>query len=849
MANLSTSPTTHLPKTPKKQATSNSGLTPSDMQKLASSYITPELAEAAGITRVDSPTGAEYVARKPSAKNNYAGLIIPYFWPGDSRPREYRLRRDNPDLEQTPEGLKEKGKYLSPPGKSNLLYFPPSVQVEMLQDCEVGAIFTEGEKKSLALSRYAQERNTAALIIGLSGGWNWRGTVGKAVNDNGQRQAVKGVISDFDRIEWEGRKALIIFDANVATNESVKAARDGLARELKRRGATVVIVDLPANLAEVNGVDDLLARYGADFLTSLIERAEAETLKKPKHHKTQVGNYTFTVSESGLWATDDEGNKTRITSPLYIEADTRNPDNEDWGRLLRFPDREGIEHEYAMPMSLLGGDGTEYRRMLFSMGLDPVAGKKPRELLALYLNSRPEKTVLCVDKIGWHEGKFVLSDETIRADEGERIYLQSRIGANRKLKTSGTLEDWRDNVSILCVNNSRLVFAVSVSFAATLLDIIGMESGGFHLRGTTTKGKSTVQVVAGSVWGTGGLKGSYAETWEATSTGLEVTAQLHNDGLLLLDEIGQCAPEVVNNAAYKLAQGQSKNRSHAEIAQRKALHWRVLFISSGEKTIDEHLREIGKRSQGGQEVRIVNIEAQSQSEHGAFEDLQGFKSAKEFADFLNETSRKYYGTAIREYLRKIVSSLPLIRQQANTAIKSFIANNVPSKASGEVERVAARFALVAFAGEVATTKGITGWEQGEATKAAVKLFSEWLKARGTIGNSDEETAVRQVKAFLEMHGASRFQSTDTPDARIINRAGFKNCADDGTTEFLILPEVFRNEVCKGIDYEMAAQALKKRGCLVLPKDGRMTVQRRLPDFGKPRVYIISETIFEQGSSG
>jgi hypothetical protein len=53
------------------------------------------------------------------------------------------------------------------------------------------------------------------------------------INGNGKRQNVSGVISDFDRIEWEGRDVLIAFDVNVLTDESVAAARRELARELQ----------------------------------------------------------------------------------------------------------------------------------------------------------------------------------------------------------------------------------------------------------------------------------------------------------------------------------------------------------------------------------------------------------------------------------------------------------------------------------------------------------------------------------------------------------------------------------------------------------------------------------------
>ena len=140
---------------------------------------------------------------------------------------------------------------------------------------------------------------------------------------------------------------------------------------------------------------------------------------------------------------------------------------------------------------------------------------------------------------------------------------------------------------------------------------------------------------------------------------------------------------------------------------------------------------------------------------------------------------------------------------------------MPDKAASEVGRVAARFALVALAGEAA--REVTGWQERAAYKAAGVLFKEWLAERGTSGGSDAAQVVAQVLAFIEAHGASRFQwlNAVNPDdaARVINRAGFKRRGDDHATEYLVLPETFKREVVKGYDAKMATRALADAGLL------------------------------------
>ena len=90
-----------------------SDLTPADYAALEARWIDRRLAERAHLRRADWLTGAEVIGRKGG---NYAGILIPYFRPGSDHVREYRLRRDQPDMEYDSAGnLKTRQKYLSPP--------------------------------------------------------------------------------------------------------------------------------------------------------------------------------------------------------------------------------------------------------------------------------------------------------------------------------------------------------------------------------------------------------------------------------------------------------------------------------------------------------------------------------------------------------------------------------------------------------------------------------------------------------------------------------------------------------------------------------------------------------------
>jgi hypothetical protein len=243
-------------------STFGSDLTAADYQNLAARWITRELADAAGLRRVDSYTGREMFARKTG---DCAGMIIPYALPGENRVQEYRLRVDNPELERTSKGnVRETKKYIQPPGRRNRVYFPPGLAPGLLDDPSVPVIITEGEFKALALWRLANYRTGTPwfIAVSISGVDNWRGSVGKAEGPKGDRRDVKGVLPEIERIACKGRRIVIAYDADAETNPNVRASRWRLTSALIERGVNVGYLEWP--IEEGKGVDDRLAKIGPD---------------------------------------------------------------------------------------------------------------------------------------------------------------------------------------------------------------------------------------------------------------------------------------------------------------------------------------------------------------------------------------------------------------------------------------------------------------------------------------------------------------------------------------------------------------------------------------------------------
>lgn len=591
----------------------------------------------------------------------------------------------------------------------------------------------------------------------------------------------------------------------------------------------------------------------------------------------------FTQDDAGVWwhGRDKEGNPTRplwLCSPLQVEALTRNQEGAGWGYLLTFADPLGVPKQWAMPARMLSSDGGEYRAALLNLGLRIATAPTARNRLTEYIQTRkPEAFASCTDRIGWHGRAFVLPHQTI-GDDAERIVFQSDNQMENTFRTRRSVEDWRDRIGRLCAGNSRLVFAVSCAFAGPLLRPAGMESGGFHLRGDSSCGKTTALRLAASVYG----GQNYMQRWRTTDNALEAIAAQHCDSLLILDELAQVEGKVAGECAYMLANEQSKARSTRNGAARARLSWRLLFLSAGELGLADHMAEGGKRTRAGQEVRMADIPADAGVGMGTFERLHGLSDGAAFSTHLAREAGLNHGAVGHAFLAWATENADTLAKRVRDAVTILAAAWVPSKASGQVARVAARFALVAVAGALATEAGLTGWDEGESEDGAKACFDAWLQARGGAGNGEVTSMLRQVRGFLEAHGEGRFtwwhRATDDHNAKTLQRAGFRRLIDadgkplkiqktgytpgtskedkelydtmtaidgeDTRVEYFVLPEVFRTEICRGFDYKAVCKVLLQHGCLKPAKGREYDAKHRLPGLGPSWCYQFTPTIME-----
>ena len=366
-----------------------------------------------------------------------------------------------------------------------------------------------------------------------------------------------------------------------------------------------------------------------------------------------------------------------------------------------------------MPMAMLAGDGAAYRERLLSLGAEIAPGNFGRNSLHEYITLwRPGSVVLCVDRVGWHLDSryFVLPDRTYAGPAERETAILQTAGPPPLYEVKGDRVAWEDEVARPAIGNSRLAFAICTALAGPLLHQLEEESGGFHLAGQSSSGKTTAAELAASVWG------SKVHSWRTTDNAAESMAVGASDTLLVLDEMGQADGRTVDVLAYMLSNGSGKNRLGRYATAQQTLTWRILFLSTGELGLAAKLQESGRRSRAGQSVRVVEISADAGAGHRLFEVIpEPSANADEFARNLKRAAGEHRGHAGRAFLEALVRERSEIVARVRHLRRSFVEQHMPAGCDGQVSRVVGRFGLVAAAGEIAAVMGIVPWDAVKRT--------------------------------------------------------------------------------------------------------------------------------------
>ncbi|HHQ6568481.1 TPA: DUF927 domain-containing protein [Serratia fonticola] len=314
-------------------------------------------------------------------------------------------------------------------------------------------------------------------------------------------------------------------------------------------------------------------------------------------------------------------------------------------------------------------------------------------------------------------------------------------------QTRGKLESWQQKVVPLAKGNSRLILALCSAFSAPCIHLTDIESGGFHFYAPSSQGKSTLMLMAASVFG----NNQFVKKWHMTEAAFEQVAEARNDGLLLLDELKLLhakpneAAAIAQNRIYILGSGFGKQR-HTSY-QKTVAYWRLVMLSNGEFSLGQHATEGNLSRLDGEKVRVVDVPADAGVGIGIFDTVPEGMTPRGLAERIQRQCELYYGTAAPAFITKMLKEgHSSVKKQIQAHIAHFMEHHNIDEEDGFSVRIAKRFALAYAGGVLASEYDILPLTEEEimegisscynaANGAPVKGFNFSSKFKATLASN------------------------------------------------------------------------------------------------------------------
>lgn len=599
--------------------------------------------------------------------------------------------------------------------------------------------------------------------------------------------------------------------------------------------------------AKIRQVESSGMPHTCQYLKTLHNCGQDCQVVRPAHlwgktyGSSKSSHSNFFLEEDGVYYQKEmDKPKEFVCTPVKVKGKIRCPKSKNWGRVVRYKNPENVEEDAIIYMRDIVGRGDLVRSNLADLGVEFARGSKVQTLFLEYLETCAPKDniMLAFNKIGWHDDTYVLPD-SIYGGTLDREFLFDTPLDNLH-QVSGSLEDWKQNVGKYCKGNSLLVLLTSFALTGPVLRPLLSEGVGIHVYGSSSSGKTTIARVAGSICG-GGSNNGYTRQWSSTHNALENTAVMHNDNLLVLDEIGQASSETIFHVPYMLINGQGRARMKSDASARDTKTWKLNFLSTGELTINEKIRETGKFTfRAGQEVRVINLPIDSGNGLDVYEDIHGFESSAKFSNYLGEHSVKYYGAPLRAFLSIFCNEIlksQKIRMDWTLGRLNFVANNTPKGASNQISRVAQKFGLIGKVGEFAIKHGILPYEPGEALRAAQKWFRIWVESRGTIIDYEISVVLRrfqdhlstEYRKYIPIEKELDYHYQTVPGYTITNKLG---------EESIFMSRSTFTELLKSANRDVIVRAMCERGWLECTSNGNIKYNLHNAKRGRETGYFF-----------
>lgn len=805
---------------------------PWDLENLRASGLTDETIELAQLwTEINALQLAQLMHMRSWPRTRGSALVIPFIAPGATEPHAYRIRPTRPRVNKRGKPVK----YEQPADSPSLVYFPPRVRMGgMLRDMSTRLLWTEGEKKALALDQLGH------ACIGLTGVNNWHDA--KLLDDTGEWKLHPALV---EHVQIAGRHHVILFDADAREKDQVMRAAQQLCGVLLAAGALSVGFAIPPSM-DTKGIDDFYAAHGADAVAGLIAGAErlepldpaaplqllcklralrdapiANTLRLPQHYEVQ--------RDGTIWHQPPGDKKpVQVASKPVLLA-----------RVLE----DVVTHEGRAEVCYLADDQwhtvcvsrravVDVRAAVAELGSVGVpvnsntAGRVVDWFDALLAaNDTRIPRVGCVSGTGWHvlEGQrvFVADRVLSPATPPPSVALDTRGGRGRMfaaLKPRGQLADHVAALKQAYDADPVCAAMILTALAAPLLERLGAPNFATHLAGDSTRGKTTMLKVAASVFGD--PESEWVASWNTTPVAAELRAAAWNHLPQCYDELGAGGDaQAAERLLYQLINGMGRTRGRADLSTREVPTWSCTFLSTGERAL------ASSDASTGAQVRCIQLPVRGFGQLGA-DAIDGIRRA--CAANAGSLGYEWLDTLIRV---EDWGTWRGLWAESTEAMRAKV------KGDALAGRVASYFGVLAVVEMMVSACGLG--DPGANT--VLELFAAQDKRETVQPLADRALALAQdwvlaePDAFPELGRDAGDNATVPRTGR--PRAGFR-CARDGVTYFI--PSAFSAWCAEHRLYEREVlRQWRERGWLRVEGSGEKRLTKQVRIGSHERLYLYA----------
>lgn len=507
----------------------------------------------------------------------------------------------------------------------------------------------------------------------------------------------------------------------------------------------------------------------------------------------------YRVSYSGVWVMKEGKDgpvPVRVAwAPLVVHAVYVDPDGNQavelaWvehGRIITRIVPRSVVRRGRILVATLGDAG---------LPVIEADAKLAERWLAAFesLNQRKVPRFHLARQLGWQaDGTFVTSQDSPHKVEVKFDEQKPALAAHAP---AGTFAGWQASIKRM-ESYPAAQMALYASFAAPLLQPLGVNSYSLDISGRSTRGKTTAAAAGMSAWADPSERADGMYSWRTTMLAAEKRLNLVNGLPVVFDETKLVKdPEMVHALLYSIPKNHGQARGGGWPS---GLPWRTIMVSTGEQSV------LTFTTDQGAGARVLTVKEAPFGTDGP----ESAAAAIEVRDGCAE----HYGTAGPRFIEKL---LDLLAEGGKTRLiaRHKELTEAHSYDSDMSARRAPLVAALALAAELTHTWDIVPFQPPE--------MAVWRRLFAVSDQTDNrgEMALDVVREYVASHGAELW-SPHTKDKPPFSGWVGRDLQIDGTPTVALLPQRLRDVLSRAsYDLEAVLPSWREAGVLVENQNSR-----------------------------